>query len=59
MDKFLKLKLEMVYRGMSVEQARQHFDELKSGEPPKMPVEVPVVKVRRKLRIPAADKPNE
>lgn len=49
----------MVYRGMSVEQARQHFDELKSGEPPKMPVEVPVVKVRRKLRIPAADKPNE
>ena len=49
----------MVYRGMSVEQGRQLFDELKSGEPPKLPVEVPVVRVRRKLRIPAADKPNE
>jgi hypothetical protein len=56
MDKYLKLKLEMVYRAMPVEQARQHFEELKSGEPPKLPVQVPVVKVRRKLRIPAEDK---
>lgn len=47
----------MVYRGIPVEQARQRFEELKA-EPPRMPVEVPVVKVRRKLRIPAP-KANE
>jgi len=46
----------MVYRGLSVEQARQRFDELKAGEPPQLPIEVPVVKVRRKLRIPASEK---
>lgn len=46
----------MVYRGVPVEQVRQRFDELKSGEPLQMPPEVPVVKVRRKLRIPAATK---
>lgn len=44
---------------MPIEQGRQLFDELKSGEPPKLPVEIPIVKVRRKLRIPAADKSNE
>lgn len=49
----------MVYRGVPIEQVRQRFDELKSGEPPKLPPEVPVVKVRRKLRIPAGDKANE
>ena len=43
----------MVYRGIPVEQARQRFEELKTGEPLTMPPEVPVVKVRRKLRIPA------
>ena len=43
----------MVYRGLPIEQARQRFEELKTGEPPKLPLEVPVVKVRRKLRIPA------
>ena len=59
MDKFLKLKLEMVYRGMPVEQVRQRFDELKAREPPQMPPEVPVVKVRRKLRIPGESKANE
>lgn len=48
----------MVYRGMPIEQVRQRFEELKTGEPPKLPVEVPVVKVRRKLRIPAGDKVN-
>lgn len=56
MDKYLKLKLEMVYRGMPIEQVRQRFDELKAGEPPQLPPEIPVVKVRRKLRIPGADK---
>jgi hypothetical protein len=49
----------MVYKGVPVELVRQRFDELKASEPPKMPPEVPVVKVRRKLRIPAADKANE
>jgi hypothetical protein len=47
----------MVYRGMPVEQGRQNFDQLK-GTPQEMPPEVPVVKVRRKLRIPAG-KVNE
>lgn len=49
----------MVYRGMPIEQARQHFEELKSGEPPKLPVNIPVVTVRRKLRIPAESKKDE
>lgn len=43
---------------MPVEQARQHFEELRTGEPPKLAEQIPVVKVRRKLRIPAEDKPN-
>ncbi len=46
----------MVYRGIPVEQVRQRFEELKAGEPPKISEEVPVVKVRRKLRIPAGEK---
>jgi hypothetical protein len=45
--------MEMVYRGFPVEQARPQFEELK-GETPKE-LEVPVVKVRRKLRIPATN----
>jgi hypothetical protein len=48
MDKFLKLKLEMVYRGIPVEQVRQQFEVMK-GEPLKE-LEQPTVKVRRKLR---------
>jgi hypothetical protein len=48
----------MVYKGVPLEQARQRFDELKAGEPPKLPAEVPVVKVRRKLRIPGVDTTN-
>jgi hypothetical protein len=47
MDKLLKLKLEMVYKDFPLEQARQHYDEIKSKT-----VEKPV-KVKRKLRIPA------
>lgn len=45
MDKFLKLKLEMVYRDFPVERARQTFEELKV---------IPAViapKPKRKLRI--------
>jgi hypothetical protein len=36
MDKFLKLKLEMVYRGIPVEQARQQFDQRENPELPLM-----------------------
>ena len=53
MDKFLKLKLEMVYRGIPVDQARQQFEAMKNE-----PVEVlpmPTLKIRRKLRIPAGE----
>ena len=45
--------MEMVYRGMPVELARQQYDKMKE-EPPKA-VDAPTVKVRRKLRIPAAN----
>ncbi len=45
--------MEMVYRGMPVELARQQYDKMK--EEPVKPVDVPTVKVRRKLRIPAAN----
>lgn len=41
----------MLYKGLPVEQARQGFEELK-GTPSIEPIE-PVVRVRRKLRIPA------
>lgn len=43
----------MVYRGFPVEQARQQFEVMK-GQPEKVP-NVPVVKVRRKLRIPGSE----
>ena len=33
-DKFLKLKLEVVFRGLSIEQARQSFDDLKKEPSP-------------------------
>ena len=49
MDKLLKLKLEIVYKGLAIEQARQQFNELKQipNEPLKR------APIRRKLRIPA------
>jgi hypothetical protein len=54
MDKFLKLKLEMVYRDMPVEQARQSFDKLKDE---KLVVEGKVpAPTKRKLRIVTKDK---
>ena len=37
---------------MPIEQGRQRFEELKQA-PPVLPAEMPAVKVRRKLRIPA------
>lgn len=49
MDKLLKLKLEIVYKGLAIEQARQQFNEIK--QIPSDPIkEKPI---RRKLRIPA------
>ena len=53
MDSLLKLKLEILYRDLPIEQAQQRFEALKqTPEPPK---DVPVLKVRRKLRIPATE----
>ncbi len=53
MDKFLKLKLEMVYRGIPVDQARPQFEAMKN-EPTEV-LSIPTLKVRRKLRIPAGE----
>lgn len=47
MDRLLKLKLEMVYRDLPVEQARQTFEELKG----KAPRQKDMVPVKRKQRI--------
>jgi hypothetical protein len=54
MDNLLKLKLEMVFRGIPLEQARQRFEELK-GAPPIESKEAKVVK-RRKLKLGTSDK---
>lgn len=56
MDKLLKLKLEILYKDLPIEQARQQFEELKNA-PPVSP-DIPVVKVRRKLRIPVKEETN-
>jgi hypothetical protein len=53
MDRLLKLKLEMVYRDMPVEQARQSFDKIKDEKPVSDKVPAPV---KRKLRIVTKDK---
>lgn len=56
MDKLLKLKLEILYKDLPIEQARQRFEELKNA--PVIEPNVPVVKVRRKLRIPVKEETN-
>jgi hypothetical protein len=43
MDSYLKLKLELVYKDLPIEQARSRFDELNLPPPPPP---------RRKIRIP-------
>jgi len=48
MDKLLQLKLEMVYRGMPIEQVRQRFEELKQAPVTETRAAAPV---KRKLRI--------
>jgi len=44
----------MVYRGIPVEQVRQQFEAMKTEPVEVLPI--PVVKVKRKLRIPATNK---
>jgi hypothetical protein len=46
MDSYLKLKLELAYKDLPIEQARSRFDELKAVNLPPPPP------VRRKIRIP-------
>lgn len=53
MDSLLKLKLDLVYKGVSIEQARQRFELIKSS--PQKERDIPVVTKRRKLRIPTTD----
>lgn len=50
MDKLLKLKLELAYKDMSVEQARLHYSEVTTSEVIAKPVEVK--KANRRKRIP-------
>jgi hypothetical protein len=49
MDSLLKLKLEILYKDLPIEQARQRFEELKAA--PDTLKDTPVLKKRRKLRI--------
>ena len=49
MERLLKLKLEILYKDLPIEQARLLFEELK--ELPAPVKDVPVLEKRRKLRI--------
>jgi hypothetical protein len=51
MDKLLKLKLEILYKDLPIEQARQTFEQIKQESLPKE--QAPPKK--RKLRIPASE----
>lgn len=53
MDSLLKLKLEILYKDLPIEQAQQRFSSLK--ETPEPSKDIPMLKVRRKLRIPGKD----
>ena len=53
MDSLLKLKLDLVYRGVPIEQARRRFEALKTSPPKEK--DIPVMKKRRKLRIPITE----
>jgi len=48
--------MEILYKDLPIEQARQRFEELKNIQPPKSTT--PIVKTRRKLRFPAKEKVN-
>jgi hypothetical protein len=52
-DRFLKLKLDLVYRDLPVEQAQQHFNVLKQPiEQVEEEVILPKPAVKRRKRIP-------
>jgi hypothetical protein len=51
MDKYLKLKLDLVYKDLRVETAEQRFKEL-SAAPGEAVAEAPPAPIRRKARIP-------
>ena len=55
MDKLLKLKLELAYRDLSTEQARQIFNEVKgsSSDVSETPLVIPPPAVKKRKRIPA------
>jgi hypothetical protein len=54
MDRYLKLKLELAYKDLSVEQARQFFDQLKEvPEVTETELVVPKAVAPKRKRIPA------
>ena len=57
MDKYLKLKLDLVYLDLPIEQVRQSFSALKEPppepEPTPVPTKAPKPEVKRRKRIPA------
>ena len=54
MDKLLKLKLELAYRDLSTEQARQIFNEVKTtAEEVEKSLVIPAPIVKKRKRIPA------
>ena len=54
MDKLLKLKMELVYLDLSIEQARQSFDDIKNApEVVEKPLVIPAPVVKKRKRIPA------
>ena len=52
MDKYLKLKLELAYKDLSVDQARQFFEQLKQT-PEVTEAELVIPKPAKRKRIPA------
>jgi hypothetical protein len=51
MDRLLKLKLEMLYKDLPVEQARPLFDQIKNSPPPQD--YIPKIVARPKIKIPS------
>lgn len=49
MDRLLRLKMDLLYKGVPIEQARLRFEEIKTT--PAKETEIPKVEKRRKLRI--------
>jgi hypothetical protein len=54
MDNYLKLKLELAYRDLAIEPARQVFEQLKqTPEEVEAPLNVPKTITKKRKRIPA------